>query len=154
METVTVCIKTKKEKRIQSKPFSVFAGRWPTWPCQRHAPHTEMVRDLNQSTCQIRGCLTLTAWLFSSLSAPFPFTVCQQRLCLLLSHGTAQEAWEKKKSYLFTLVYCHGNQPTVVTLRQKYTGKVFSLGSVVCTPLCFRFVFIFQPFAPHSGAPL
>jgi len=51
---------------------------------------------LNRSPRQIWGSLTLTAWFFSSLSALFPFSVCQHRLCLLLSHGTAQEACEKK----------------------------------------------------------
>lgn len=56
----------------------------------------EVKRDLNQSSWQIWGGLTLTAWLFRSLSAPFPFSVCQQRLCPLLSHGTALESWEKR----------------------------------------------------------
>lgn len=95
------------------------------------------------------GSLALTAWFFSSLSTLLPFSVCQQRLCLLLSHGIAREAWEKGKSYHFTLVCYHGNQPTVKTLRWWWTGKGFVSDSLLSTPLfSWSSVFICLPSSP------
>lgn len=151
------------------QPITIISDPLASGHCL--APRTEVEQDLNRSPRQIWGGLTLTAWFFSSLSAPFPFSVCQLRLCPLLSHGTALEAWEKKgKSYHFTLVCCHGNQPTVGTLRQWYARKLCGpLCQPGCSTLVFFFFFFFlkgsllsaprssfvsEPFAPHSGALL
>lgn len=151
------------------QPITIISDPLASGHCL--APRTEVEQDLNRSPRQIWGGLTLTAWFFSSLSALFPFSVCQLRLCPLLSHGTALEAWEKKgKSYHFTLVCCHGNQPTVGTLRQWYARKLCGpLCQPGCSTLVFFFFFFFlkgsllsaprssfvsEPFAPHSGALL
>ena len=117
--------------KIRTPSWTAYCyNSWPTRKCHCLAPRSRVEQDLNRSPRQIWGGLTLTAWFFSSLSAPVPFSACQLRLCPLLSHGTALEAWGKKgKSYHFTLVCCHGNQPTVGTLRQWYARKL-------CGPLC------------------
>lgn len=130
------------------QPITIISDPLASGHCL--APRTEVEQDLNRSPRQIWGGLTLTAWFFSSLSAPFPFSVCQLRLCPLLSHGTALEAWEKKgKSYHFTLVCCHGNQPTVGTLRQWYARK---LCGPLCQPGCSTLVFFFFFFSQRFPA--
>lgn len=157
--------------KIRTPSWTAYCyNSWPTRKCHCLAPRSEVEQDLNRSPRQIWGGLTLTAWFFSSLSAPVPFSACQLRLCPLLSHGTALEAWEKKgKSYHFTLVCCHGNQPTVGRLRQWYARKLCGpLCQSGCSTLVFFFVFLLkgsllsaprpcfvsEPFAPHSGALL
>lgn len=130
------------------QPITIISDPLASGHCL--APRTEVEQDLNRSPRQIWGGLTLTAWFFSSLSALFPFSVCQLRLCPLLSHGTALEAWEKKgKSYHFTLVCCHGNQPTVGTLRQWYARK---LCGPLCQPGCSTLVFFFFFFSQRFPA--
>lgn len=74
---------------------------------------------------QIGAGLTLTAWLFSSLSAPLPFRACQHRLCPSLTQSCPGSVGKiRGKGSRFTPVCCQGNQPTDVRLKQWNAGKV------------------------------
>lgn len=90
------------------------------------APRTEAERDLNRSPLADLRRFNTNSMVFQRFvsSAPIQCVPAETLPAAFTWHCPASVGKKKGKSYHFILVCCHGNQPTVGTLRQWYAGKL------------------------------